>query len=189
MKSFQKYFMDEINEDEKYKVNYPEGVYISIKPTEITIKSIEKYIKRNLPENFDVVQDLHCTLIYSRKPHVDELQVKNNTALGTFKKFTTFGENNEILTIELNSGDLKELHEKLMNDYNFVYDYDEYRPHITLSYNCKNVNTASLPEVDFTFEFNEITVEPLDTEKYKDSDGEETFAGKYIKKDQETEKE
>jgi len=29
----------------------------------------------------------------------------------------------------------------------------------------------------------------LDTEKYKDSDGEETFAGKYIKKDQETEKE
>ena len=48
-----------------------------------------------------------------------------------------------------------------MKKYDFVYDYSEYIPHITLTYKGKDVDISKLPEYNKTIDFDKINIEPL----------------------------
>jgi hypothetical protein len=66
-----------------------------------------------------------------------------------FKKFTYFG---SALVMELYAPMIVNRHKELMKEHNAVFGYDEYRPHITLSYDC-NVDISTLQESYFNFNF------------------------------------
>jgi hypothetical protein len=175
-----------MEEEQENEITFPAGVYISVIPDEITSEKIREYQEKYL-KGKDVNTELHCTLIYSKKPHVDDIEPEEYTAVGTFQEFNLFGEDKNTLVIEINSQDLRRRNAELVEKYGFISDFDEYKSHVTLSYNADGIDINSLPPMDFAFSFINETVEPLDenwngTGDENDEDEEGTLAGKALKK-------
>jgi hypothetical protein len=184
MKTFKEYISEEENKDEQ-EIHYPGGVYISVKLSEETEELVKEYQNKYL-KGQDINEELHCTLIYSKKPHVDEIEPAEYTAVGTFKEFNLFGEDKDTLVVEINSQDLLRRNEELVKEHKFISDFDEYKSHVTLSYGITDIDLNSLPPIEFAFKFQDETVEQLDInwgsdddENYDDGDG--TFVGKALK--------
>jgi len=151
-------FKDIINE------NYPGGVYVAMKPTPDTLSKIESYIEANL-KDLEINDEIHCTLIYSKKALKSEVRTLNYLSEATFQSFDLFGPDKNILVIKLESRDLIRRNNSLTSRYNFISDFDEYQPHVTLAYNCEDIDIEKLPPLDFTLFFADEYVEPLDLNK------------------------
>jgi len=158
-----KTFSEFINEEDDTKIYYPDGIYISVKLTEETEIAIKEYQAKYLKDK-EINEELHCTLIYSNKPHVDEIIPASYLAIGTFQEFSLFGPDKDVLVVEVNSQDLTRRNEELTREHGFISDYDEYKTHITLSYNSKDIDLNSLPAMDFSFGFESESIALLDTE-------------------------
>jgi len=184
MKKFSEYILESETQEDT-EIQFPGGVYISVKPDDITSSKITEYQEKYL-KGQEINSNLHCTLIYSKKPQVDDIQAEDYTALGTFQEFNLFGPEQDTLVVEINSQDLTRRNAELTEKYNFISDFDEYKSHITLSYNAKNIDLNSLPAMDFAFTFIDESIEPLDTnwEGKGDSDDDEegTIVGRALKK-------
>ncbi len=188
MKTFKEYILEtDINtEEDKLSIEYPNGVYISVKLSEETENYVKEYQRKYL-KNQKINKELHCTLIYSQKPQVDEIIPSSYKAIGTFQEFNFFGPDNNTLVVEINSQDLRRRNEELVEKYGFISDFDEYKSHVTLSYEVENVDLNSLPPMDFVFNFEDESVEHLDKSwgdsENEDEDEEEgTEIGKALKK-------
>jgi len=146
---------------EKIK-NYENGVYIEMEVNADSKLLIKKYCEEN---NIPTNSDYHCTLIYSKKPFKGIIEIPNLSVVTKPIKLVRFDNEDEgiyALALKLDSEELKELHKFLMKKYNFKYDYDEYIPHITLSYKAKDIDIKNLPLPNFEIVLDKINVEPLD---------------------------
>ena len=148
--------------EEHEEVHFPDGVYISVKLSEETELAVKEYQEKYL-KGQKINTDLHCSLIYSKKPQVEEIEPAEYTAVGTFKEFNLFGENKDALVAEINSQDLLKRNEALVQEYKFISEFDDYKPHITLSYSVENLDLNLLPAMDFAFKFQDEAIESLDT--------------------------
>jgi 2'-5' RNA ligase len=177
MKTFKEFIL----EDKDNSITYPNGVYMAVLPDSISNDALgtyrTKYLKHLDEKDFE--QNLHCTLIYSAKPHVDPIDPTSYKISAQPSGFELFGPNKDILVLTLHSVSLKEKHEALMEEYNFMYDFDEYTPHITLAVNAKGTDLNSLPLPDFEIVLGEEYVEALVT---PDEDDEETSSGTFMGK-------
>jgi len=191
MKTFKEYIStiresdqnDENTKDDE-KINYPGGVYISVKMTEESQIALNEYTSKYL-KDAELNEELHCTLIYSKKEQKEEIEPKIYNVTGTFLNFSKFGEDKDTLVAELNCPDLVERNKELVKEYGFISDYDEYKPHFTISYNAKDIDINSLPDIDFAINFNEETIEELNTDWKDGEDGEDgdgTLVGNALKK-------
>ena len=185
MRTFGQYVNEELAQSEEdTEVNYPSGVYIAVSPDEITTDAIQKYQEKYLKQ-YKVNNELHCTLIYSQKPHVDIIEPASYSAIATFESFELFGPKQDTLVIKLNSKELERRNKLLSEENGFISDYDEYQPHITLAYGIENIDLNSLPAIEFSMTLQDEYVEPLDTDWANDSDDEDesgTLTGKALKK-------
>ena len=120
------------------------GVYVAVKYNQSTGDDLLDFIKKyNIPSTLKA-EDFHTTLIYSRK--WDDIQDLNNNMedfeIVAYPKelhvFETFNKK-RALVIKLDCPYLEERHKYLMKRYGLTYDYDEYIPHITLSYDIGNM--------------------------------------------------
>lgn len=150
---------------------YPNWVYIAMHLTKDTEDKIKEYISANIPE-LKMNEDLHSTLAYSKKKREKMINRGNDRMKWKFKKFSKFWEDENSLVIELDSEDMKNRSKKLASDYELISDYDEYSPHITISYEGKEIDIESLPACDIDFEFEHEFIEDID-EELIDSDDEE----------------
>jgi 2'-5' RNA ligase len=140
------------------------GIYIGMKPTIQSQKEIMMIIGMNPIANAIKPDQLHTTIIYSRKYDRVNL-IPLRYAQGVFSKLSLFGEDKNVLVMELSSESLVSEHEKIMREYDLTWDWDEYKPHITLSYNFTgNLNDIVIPE-GFTIEFDLEYQEDLDLTK------------------------
>ena len=101
--------------------------------------------------------------------------------------------------MEIDSPDLEKRNKILTDKYDFISDYNEYKSHITLSYNS-TLDINALPPFDFGLEFVDESVEQLEVDwvskKDKDDGQSDTLVGKALdkqankpnKKDQKDEK-
>jgi len=182
MKTFKQFFTE--SED----TAFPAGVYMAVKVNEETETALNDYCSKYLA-GIEIPEDFHSTLIYSDKPHYDEITAKeyNISAVAEKMPFEKFGEEKNSLVIKLNSPELKRRHEELMKEYNFKYDFDEYVPHISLSYNAKSVDINTLPEINFpivlTGEYVEALSKPDEDDEYNGSDTEYANAMRNSKKE------
>jgi len=142
------------------KMHYPDGVYIAIKLSKVTENAIKDYQQKYL-RGQKLNEDLHCTLIYSQKPHKDEVESASYKAIGTFDEFSLFG---PALVVVINSDDLVSRNNVLVDEHKFISEFDEYTPHITLCYDSTDLDINSLPPIDFEMVFEDEYVEALDTE-------------------------
>lgn len=144
--------------------NDKQPMYVAVRPDVAAVAEFRKLIRlHDIPK--PIPNDkMHCTLIYSRTPTVIP-QVQNQRLYkATIEKFDVFNtrDGKRCLVAKLNSVDLQVRHNELMTDLEASYDFPNYLPHITLSYDIGDfdiepLNQAlSLHPVYLTNEYYEI---------------------------------
>nr|7T26_A Chain A, Acb1 [Erwinia phage FBB1]7T27_A Chain A, Acb1 [Erwinia phage FBB1] len=116
------------------------GLYVAAKFSESTLDALEE-LQRSLKLPNPVPRDkLHTTIVYSR------VNVPYKVASGSFEiadkgKLTVFEtqSGNRALVLEMDSDYLSARH-SYAKALGASYDYPDYRPHITLSYNIGVLN-------------------------------------------------
>jgi hypothetical protein len=124
-------FLNYLNENEK-------GTYAAVR-FEGTEEKV-KYLKNTGIPN--VNEDLHCTILYSRKycPNYKPLDMTDGyyyeEAIAYPDHLDIFKdkEGKNCLVLILRSNWIVKRHKDLMKEHNATYDFPEYNPHITLSY-------------------------------------------------------
>ena len=116
------------------------GVNLS-KETEDNIRQYQAALKIPNPN-----KDLHITLLYSRKylPDYKALGTMDETAKP--KSFQVFDHGGKrALVLKLDSSYLIDRFNTLMKEHDARYDYDQYQPHVTLSYDLEDIDEKTLP--------------------------------------------
>jgi len=166
-------FINENNKDTKEAQPsfYPKGVYIDLKLTESSYNELSKYINdiSSKIQNIKPNTDLHCTLIYSKKEHNEEIKPQEYQCTAIPKTLSLFGENKDTLVLELNSDCLKQRNKYLMDKYNFISDFKEYKPHITLAYECSNIDVNGIELPNFIIELENETIQELNENWLEDN--------------------
>jgi hypothetical protein len=125
-----------VDPDDEYGVDA--GRYIGIKFTPDTKEKLRAIIDDEAIPNGIDTEDLHSTVAYSRGSNIPGYEVA-----GKFEKpikaeisyFDIFPsqDGKNCLVAKLNSPDLVKMHNKT-REHGATFDYDEYKPHVTFSY-------------------------------------------------------
>lgn len=144
------------------------GTYVSCSYTEETTQAIAAWCVQNLiPDPLDP-KKYHTTILYSRKPVENAADVvKLEPGLEfTAKGFHLFDSKEDplraALVIELDAPQIVAAHKRLISA-GGTHDYDDFTPHLTVSYLAlKSTDLSVLPVPAFKFKLKAVTVEPLD---------------------------
>lgn len=125
--------MEEKNEKE------PDGTYAGYRFHKDDLKTIREWAKGQGIPNRIPTKKIHCTLLYSRKhcPDYEPAGEINPPKEATIKKgyeVWPTQDGKHALVVCLDAPFMNERHKELMDKHNASFDYDEYKPHITLSY-------------------------------------------------------
>lgn len=141
------------------------GTYVGAKFSPASVEVI-KQLQKSLGL-FDPVKEskLHTTISFSRKYFEGFALNTNQTEIGRFKRLEVFPTQTgkRALVAIFDSPYLEERH-KYSRILGASYDYDEYHPHVTLSY---DIGALKLPEIDLPTDIISISheyVEDLDLE-------------------------
>lgn len=143
---------------------HPDGTYISAKLSAADSKKLFKFASDlKIPELVDKT-DYHATIIYSRKgiPEVKDYKITvpitaKIVGWNIFKTQTGA----RCLVAILESKALTNTHEYIMSKYGATYDFKEYLPHITVSYDYGS-DVAPKESPDMTVTFDVVSTEGLD---------------------------
>lgn len=132
------------------------GTYAALKFSADTVKMLEKYmVKHDIPKPVGG-SSLHSTLLYSRKYLLDYEPIGklDETWTGKFTKFSIFpsnpkngGNTSNNLVLEYGCKPQSERFNELMDSHDATYDFDEYKPHITLSTDVGDFDYKKLPKI------------------------------------------
>ncbi len=121
----------------------PDGTYAGARFSEDSVASIRKYIDKNGIPNSPNDDKLHSTILYSRKylPEYEAQGMYDPAMKGTPTGTEVWpsqpdeqGNRKRCLVLKFDSPDLAARHSSLMTRHEAMYDFDEYKPHVTLSY-------------------------------------------------------
>lgn len=127
---------------------YADGVYCSARPTQSTIDALKSFCAAYDIPNPISGSEMHTTIIYSRQGNPDftcipeyETEIK-----AKFSGFDMFGKDKDSLVVKMKSPELQKRHKSMMKEFDLVYDFDEYIPHITLSYDAAGFDISKLDD-------------------------------------------
>ncbi len=140
---------------------YPHWVYAAVNLSAKTEEDIKNYCKEHL-QWIVMNDDLHSTVAFSKKPKEWKIKRANFRWEWKFKRLSKFWEDKQSIVIELDSSDLVEHNKRLTEEHELVSDYDEYKPHITITYEWWDVDVDSLPPLDIIYELEHDYIEDLD---------------------------
>lgn len=133
------------------------GTYAAVKFSEATIDAVLKYIKDNEIPNSVAGSKLHTTLLYSRKycPDYKAQGEINPPWIGVPQGFDVWQTQGKLrnepkkncLVVKFKCPELTARHKELMKEHDASYDFPDYTPHITLSYDIGDMNPDDLPDV------------------------------------------
>jgi len=166
--------IDLISEDKKEN----KGSYAAIRFNKDTIDGIKKYIKENDIPNHTKFDKMHTTLLYSRKylPEYKPAGKLDKPMIGKGKGFEVWdsqpdndGHVAKCLVMCYDCPELVKRHEELMEEHGATYDFDDYKPHITFSYDVADMKHKDLPKFDGKIEIVEEYGEDLNLDWAKDN--------------------
>lgn len=142
------------------------GTFAGIRFDQQTNKAIHSYNKTNNIQNPIHPRDMHITLLYSKKHLPNYTPAGKISELAEPFKFTIFKSNPDdgsdpknCLVLLVKSKFLHDRFDFLMDEHKASYDFDEYTPHITFSYDAGNVDVKQLPkfenDIQLTSEYTE----------------------------------
>lgn len=153
-----------------------QGTYVSVK-----VKNNDEFYNWFLSQGVEPLNksDLHCTIAYSKKeferiPNKKEIIINPNQLM----KIEPLGDEGAIV-LKFNSDEMQNRFDECIKS-GATFDYDSYKPHITITYNGKGLDLSSLKLPNFNIVLNDETVEPLDLEwKSKISNDKLVFKDSY----------
>ena len=132
------------------------GTYAGVRFSEETKNAVEQYNKDNDIPNPIKTDKLHTTLLYSRKylPDYKPAGKYDKPMIGKVKKFDVFESRPDAfddkaarcLVLLFDCPELVDRFNELMDKHDATFDYDEYKPHITFSYDIGDMDIKDLPE-------------------------------------------
>ena len=163
----------DITEKEKKK-----GTYAASRFSESSKKVIAKYVKDNDIPSSPKADALHITILYSRKYLPDyEPEGTYETPLEVkpigFDIWETQADDNgdtkNALVLKLDSPDLIKRQKYLMDEHGATFDFDEYNPHVTFSYDVGDKKVKDLPKFEEPLEIVEEYGEDLNLDWASDN--------------------
>jgi 2'-5' RNA ligase len=133
------------------KKNEPKGTYAGYRYDQDGVKLISKYAKDNdIPEPLDP-KKMHTTLLYSKKRCPDyeplgKLETPLTAKLNELEVWKTQAGKNA-LVVNMTCAGMTKRHKTLMKEHDAQYDFDEYKVHITLSYDVGDLDVDKLPDI------------------------------------------
>ena len=134
-----------------------DGTYVSMR-----VKNSEEFSEWFKSQGIDVVptEELHTTIAFSRKPFTIVPSANEITVTPSqLKSIEPLGDDGAIV--------LKMECEELQNRFNdcmeagATYDYDDYIPHITITYNVEGLDLSNISKPNFPIVLHKETVEAL----------------------------
>ena len=139
------------------------GTYAAVTPTEESHTHLRKFMEDNKIPNAE--KNLHATLLYSRK-HLPNYKpddsIEHHADTHKLEIWPTKSGKN-CLVMKLNSDSLKTRHKKLMDEHKATYDYPEFNPHISLSYDVGDFDHTKLKNIPKKLKLSNEYSEDLDT--------------------------
>lgn len=148
----------------------PDGTYAGVKFNPKTIKAIEAFIKDNGIPNPIRTEKIHTTLLYSKKylPDYEARGKLDDMMVGKPTRFEKWpsqpGDDGKVamyLVLKYDCPDLIARHKDLMDEHDAKYDFNEYKPHITFSYDVAGLQCKDLPKFEEDIEIVEEYSEDL----------------------------
>lgn len=144
------------------------GTYAAVKPDAEGQSHLDKFMKDHNIPNPESADKLHSTLLYSRKhlPNYSPDKALKHEAYTKNLEVWPTKSGKRCLVLKLDSNSLHKRHIHLMDKHKAEYDYPEFKPHISLSYDLgdfdeKKLDHTKLPKkLSLTHEYHEV----LDTE-------------------------
>ena len=139
----------------------PTGTYAAAKLSKETKKQVKQYLKDNDIADACDVDDMHCTILFSRKHLPDytaagkyDTPIKaKSTGFEIWKSKPKEGESKNVLVLTLKSKEMTARHKELMKEHDATYDFDQYKPHVTFCYDFKDGDPKKLSKIDFDIIF------------------------------------
>jgi hypothetical protein len=150
-----------------FKVKEPEpliGTFAGLILTQESIDILDEFCYQfNIPNKVD---EYHSTIMYSRKEHPD-FQPLGKTYYATPSQFDVFHDrtnNTNCLVLKYNSIEVEKRHYNIRQKYGATYDFENFIPHVTLSYDIGDFDISTLNVRDLNcgmLEFSGEYFEPL----------------------------
>jgi 2'-5' RNA ligase len=123
----------------KVEYDLEKGTYAGLNLTDESNQKIIDLCKQLELKDHINKKDIHITLLYSRKV-LSGYSPKKTKEEVILDKFKIFKDNNgkNVLVVTLKDGYCQKRHNQLMKLHDATYDYPEYIPHITLSYDYRD---------------------------------------------------
>lgn len=149
------------------------GTYTAVNFSKESRKALSKSLKNMGIPNRHPSDKFHCTVMYSLNPlHEWEQANQEPTKFDPPKKFrvtefeifTTQSDTNA-LVLRGECDYLNERHEMIKREHDAEYSHDEYKPHVTVSYDCGDIDVDELDmsEVPEYLDIIEEYTEPVNT--------------------------
>lgn len=128
-----------------------DGTYVGLRFSKESMEALSK-IADKLP-NSTSKGEMHVTLIYSKKPisfSKDDCKGKLDPPIEIKpKKFSIFETEGgqKVLVLELDCDEILKRHQFIMDKFGATYDYPEYKPHVSLSYDIGDFDIKKLGDV------------------------------------------
>ena len=131
----------------------PDGTYAAVRFDEDTIGRIKTFIEENEITNPVPDDKLHTTLLYSKKycPDYEPLGDLDEPLVGVPTEFDVWDSQpneddnkSKCLVLQYDCDALTDRHESLMKEHGATFDFDEYKPHVTFSYDIGDLDVENL---------------------------------------------
>ena len=117
-------------------MNDESGIYIAVKYNRFSVNKIKQLAEKYQVPNVIPLDKFHTTLIYSTKgaENVETFEDMEYVVLPNQLDIWTSKSGEKCLVLKVDCTQLVRRNKELMEKYQFVSDYPEYNPHITISY-------------------------------------------------------
>lgn len=146
----------------EYLVESHAGTYAAVRPSKEDGDKIKEFMRLHNIPNPEPVDKLHATLLYSRKhlpSYKPDTSLSHDAKVHSLEVWPTKSGKN-CLVAKLHSPSLCDRHTHLMDKHNATYDYPEFKPHVSLSYDIgdydiSKLKASHLPSLKMTNEYKE----------------------------------
>ena len=151
------------------KEEQSKGTYAGVRFSEDTVNQIKTFMEENeIPQPIPD-EKMHTTLLYSRK-HLPDYKAHGDYKQMMVGEPTEFdlwesqpdedGNKSNCLVLQYDCEPLLERHKSLMDEHGGTFDFDEFKPHVTLSYNVgdldlSNLNPSNIGPINVISEYQE----------------------------------
>lgn len=145
-------------------IRHARGTYVCAYVSAKSRRDIQKWVETHHISNPAHPKQYHTTIIYSRKGVPDVKSYNFDLPIiGQFADFDIFMSGDKrCLVAKVDSRDLHHYHNDIMQRYGATHDFDDYAPHVTLSYDY--VGPVPNDPLDVELTYTTIGIEPLDLE-------------------------